>query len=124
VVRVGVVGKIILATHGFDPGNWFVAALLVKVNEMLRIEFSAWMRVPCFLVLGRGGNRTATIVSVSTKASAINMMDFLLILNKTPKLAQLYNLFSRIPVSQTSHEGFPMTFLPNDSTFCAWAGHL
>ena len=102
MVRVGVVGKIILAAHGFDPGNWFVAALLVKVNEMLLIEFSSWMRVPCFLILGWGGNRTATIVSVSTKASAINMTDFLLIPNKTPKLPVLYRLFSNMSFAAQS----------------------
>jgi hypothetical protein len=38
---VGVVGKIILSAHGFDPGNWFRAMLFVSVKEKLLMEFTA-----------------------------------------------------------------------------------
>jgi hypothetical protein len=46
------------------------------------------------LVLGKGGEMTDPIVSVTAKTSRIIRMGFLLIPNKTPHLAVSYNYFS------------------------------
>ena len=117
MVRVGVVGKVKFSVHGFETGKRFVAELFVRVNEKLLMEFTACIRVACFLVLAKGGNTAATIVSVATKASGINTLDFLLILNRTPKLAVLYSLFSNRSVAAQSANAPQRLIIPR-RPFC------